>query len=137
MRRTGWMFLLVLGLTVPSWIRAEFVPSNYQEATQATLAKQAEASAGKKFRVTDVFQFCGSDFCVQFLKTKIDTRQFYCFALGEVCLVRMYLRKDHPDTALLLTLKRGDQVTVYGTFDNMGTDFYFMVVDRLVKRKPE
>lgn len=131
------MVLMGMVLTIPSSTRAEFAPSEYREATQATLAKQAEAVAGKKFQVTDVFQFCGSDFCVQFLKTKIDTRQFYCFALGEVCLVRMYLRKDHPDAALLLNLKRGDRVTVYGTFDNMGTDFHFMVVDRLVKQKQE
>ncbi len=133
MRIAAWMFLLVSVLAVPSWTRAEFVPSEYREATQAILAKQAEANAGKKFQVTDLFQFCGSDFCVQFLKTKIDTRQYYCFALGEVCLVRMYIRKDHPDAALLLKLKKGERITVYGTFDNMGTDFHFMVVDRIIR----
>lgn len=137
MRSTGMIFLLAVSLAVPWLARGEFQPSAYQTITQAELVKEPEAHAGKKYRVTDIFQFCGSDFCVQFLKTKINTKEFYCFTLGDLCLVRMYLKKDHPDAVHLRKQEKGDEVTVYGTFDNMGTSFHFMIVDRLVTGKSD
>ena len=132
MNSIGRIILLAVLLAIPSPARGEFQPAGYQAITQAELAKDPRAHAGKKYRVKDIFQFCGSDFCVQFLKTKIDTKEYYCFTLGELCLIRMYLKKDHPDSAQLLKLKKGEGVIVYGTFDKMGTRFHFMIVDRLV-----
>jgi hypothetical protein len=135
MKNIGRIFLLSILLAIPSPARGEFQPADYRAITQAELAKDPGAHAGKKYRVKDIFQFCGSDFCVQFLKTKINTKEYYCFTLGELCLVRMYLKKDHPDAVQLLKQKKGDEVTVYGTFDNMGTRFHYMIVDRLVTGK--
>lgn len=134
-RPVGVVLALMLAMHAVA-ARAEFDPGSYQPITQERLVKDAAANAGKKFSVTDVFQFCGSDFCVQALKEKLDTRRHYCFALGSICLVRMYIRKDHPDAARVTTLRRGDRVTVYGTFDRIGANYNFMVVDRVVVEKP-
>jgi hypothetical protein len=136
MRRYAWLALFcILGLT-PMVARADFNPADYKSSTQADLVKNAEAAAGKKFQVTDPFQFCGSDFCVQ-QKMKINTREYYCFTLGQLCLVRMYIKKDHPEAPVVLGFKKGDKVTVYGTFDKMGSNFNYIVVDRVtVEKKP-
>jgi len=122
-----------LTLFAAASVGAEFDPTAYAPSSQAALVRDAEASAGKKFRVTDTFQYCGSDFCVQVLKTKFDTRRYYCFAVGPVCLIRMYLKKDHPDAPLVLQARRGDLLTVYGTYDRVGADFHYMLVDRVVR----
>lgn len=119
-----------MGLSVPA--RGEFDPVPYKAATQADLVRNPAENQGKKFRVVDDFQFCGSDFCVQVLKTKINTKEYYCFTLGALCLVRMYVKKDHPDAALVQKLRRGDKVTVYGTFDSMGSNYNYLVADHLV-----
>lgn len=124
---------LMLLLSVPA--RAEFDPSAYQAITQSHLVANAEASLGRKFRITDSFQYCGSDFCVQVLRTKINTREYYCFAMGSVCMIRFYLKKDHPDAAVLLKFKKGDTVTVYGTFDRIGNNFNYLVADRVALEK--
>jgi hypothetical protein len=110
----------------------EFNPAAYTAITQEDLVKDPGVHAGKKFRVTDTFQFCGSDFCVQIRKTNINTRDFYCVTLGSLCLVRMYIKKGHPDAPLVEKLKKGDRVTVYGSFDYMGSNYRYMVVDKLV-----
>jgi hypothetical protein len=136
-RNVGRILLLAIFLAIPWTARGEFQPAEYRAITQTELAKEPGGHAGKKYRVTDIFQFCGSDFCVQFLKTKINTKEYYCFTLGELCLIRMYLKKDHPDAVHLLKQKKGDEVTVYGTFDNMGTRFHYMIVDRLVTGKSD
>ena len=109
----------------------EFNPAAYTPITQEELVKNPAAHVGKKYRVTDPFEFCGSDFCVQIQKTKINTREYLCVTLGALCLVRMYVKKDHPDAALVATLTKKDRVTVYGTFDYMGSNYRYMVVDRL------
>ena len=109
----------------------ELNPAAYTPITQEELVKNPAAHVGKKYRVTDPFQFCGSDFCVQIQKTKINTREYLCVTLGALCLVRMYVKKDHPDAALVATLTKKDRVTVYGTFDYMGSNYRYMVVDRL------
>ncbi|HWS15638.1 MAG TPA: hypothetical protein VN450_05530 [Candidatus Methylomirabilis sp.] len=113
----------------------EWNPAAYTVITQEELVKNPAAHMGKKYRVTDPFQFCGSDFCVQIQKTKINTREYFCVTLGALCLVRMYVKKDHPDAPLVSKLKKGDQVTVYGTFDHMGSNYRYMVVDRLTVEK--
>lgn len=133
--RVAAVFLFLL-LLVPFLSRAEFDAAAYRPATQEQLVREAEANAGKKFQVTDTFQYCGSDFCVQVLKTKFDTRQYYCFAIGPVCIVRMYLKKDHPDVPQLLKMKKGERLTVFGTYNLVGKDFHYLVADRVIPEKP-
>jgi hypothetical protein len=129
--------LCVIGIAFfgPAAAFGEFNPADYQVATQGELVKTPAANAGKKYQVTDPFQFCGSDFCVQIQKTKINTRDYYCFTLGPLCLVRMYVKKDNPEAAKVLDLKKGDKVTVYGTFDFMGSNYNYIVADRIVVGK--
>ena len=130
-------FLCVIGVVLfgPGAASGEFNPADYQLSTQAELVKNPGANAGRKFQVTDPFQFCGSDFCVQIQKTKINTRDYYCFTLGPLCLVRMYVKKDHPAAARVISLKKGDKVTVYGTFDFMGSNYNYLVADHVVVAK--
>lgn len=133
MSRIVGLFLL---LAVPVLAGGEeWNPAAYTAITQEELVKDPGVHAGKKFRVTDPFQFCGSDFCVQIRKTNINTRDYYCVTLGSLCLVRMYIKKDHPDAPSVAKLKKGDRVTVYGTFDYMGSNYRYMIVDRLVVEK--
>ncbi|MGE5190734.1 MAG: hypothetical protein ACM3NF_11835 [Gemmatimonadota bacterium] len=113
----------------------EFNPADYPVATQAELVKDPGAHTGRKYQVTDPFQFCGSDFCVQIQKTKINTRDYYCFTLGPLCLVRMYVKKDHPDAPRVLQLKKGDVVTVFGTFDSTGSSYNYIIADHVVVAK--
>lgn len=124
------LFVLAASLASPAF--AGFDASAYAPATQADLVKSPAAHVGKKYQVTDPFQFCGSDFCVQIQKTKINTREYYCFTLGPMCLVRMYVKKDHPDADRVLKLKKGDKVTVFGVFDYMGSNYNYLIVDRVV-----
>ena len=124
--------MLILG---PLTAFAEFNPADYRVATQAELVKDAESHVGKKYQVTDPFQFCGSDFCVQIQKTKINTKDYYCFTLGTLCLVRMYIRKDHPEAPQVLTFKKGDKVTVYGTFDSTGSSYNYVIADHVVVQR--
>jgi hypothetical protein len=128
--------LMVLGiLLLPCLALGEFRPADYIPITQVNLVKDPQAHAGKKYQVKEAFQFCGSDFCVQIHKTKINTRDYYCFTVGAICAVRMYIKKDHPESAQVLKLKKGDMLTVYGTFDFMGSNYHFIVVDRIVVEK--
>ncbi len=129
--KSRFVLLLAAFLVSSAAAGANFDPKEYTPATQADLMKNPEGFEGRKFRVTDPFQFCGSDFCVRNLLGKFNTRDYFCFALGEVCLVRMYIRKDHPETPWVLKLRKGDRVNVYGTFGQIGTDFKYMVVDHI------
>ena len=135
MTRTVRLLVLAILLLAPSVAAAEFNPALYKEISQAELVKDPEAHAFRKYRISDVFNFCGSDFCAQVLKTKIDTRQYYCFNLGVVCMVRMYLKKGHPDAEALQNARKGDTVTVYGTFDYMGSNYHYLVADHVVVGK--
>jgi hypothetical protein len=127
---------LCLLMTLPAFAAGDdFNPAAYRPITQEELVKDPAAHAGKKYRVTDPYQFCGSDFCVQIHKTNLNTKDYYCITLGTLCLVRMYLKKGHPDAPSLEALRKGDLVTVYGTFDYMGSNYRYIVVDRLVVEK--
>ena len=122
-------------LTIPVFAKGEdFNPAAYTAITQEELVKDPGVHAGKKFRVTDLYQFCGSDFCVTIRDKNINTRDYYCITLG-LCMVRMYIKKDHPDAAAAATLKRGSRVSIYGTFDYMGSNYRYMIVDRMVVEK--
>lgn len=131
MRRAFRLSVIGALLLAPLAAFGEFNPADYRAATQEELVKGPASHVGKKYRVADPFQFCGSDFCVQTMKTKINTREYYCFTLGPLCLVRMYVKKDHPDAAQVLKLRKGDKVTVYGTFDYMGSNYNYLIVDRV------
>ncbi|MBE0617691.1 MAG: hypothetical protein IH608_07180 [Proteobacteria bacterium] len=122
--------LLLLLWALPAWA-VEFRPADYQEVTQADLVKQAEEYKEKKVQFTGSFLFTGSDFCYQIRKTKINTRDYFCFALGTPSLVRLYLKKDAEQADQLLNLKKGAKVTAFGTFDSLGADYNFLVVDAI------
>jgi len=132
MIRTCLLALLAIWIAVPLPAWGEFDPAAYRPITQEELVKDPSIHSGKKYTVTDEFQFCGSDFCVQIHKTKINTRDYYCITLGALCLVRMYIKKDHPDAAKVQELRKGDRVTVYGTFDYLGAGYRYILVDRMV-----
>lgn len=135
MRKLSCITVLWILLLLPCLALGEFRPADYTPITQVDLVKDPQAHAGKKYQVREAFQFCGSDFCVQIHKTKINTKDYYCFTVGTVCSVRMYIRKDHPEAAQVLKLKKGDVLTVYGTFDFMGSNYHFIVADRIVVEK--
>ncbi|HEX9205282.1 MAG TPA: hypothetical protein VF853_05090 [Candidatus Deferrimicrobiaceae bacterium] len=128
--------VLCVLVAIPGIARGEeFNPAAYAPISQTELSKNPDAHDGKKYRVSDPFQFCGSDFCVQIQKTKINTREYYCITLGPLCLIRFYIKKDHPDAEKVGTLKKGDMLTLYGTFDHVGSDYRYMVLDRLEVEK--
>ena len=111
---------------------AEVNPADYKAVTQGELVASRDSHVGKKVQVTGQFLFTGSDFCYQIRKTKINTKDYFCFALGVPSVVRLYLKKKHPQADELLSVKKGDKVTAYGTFDSTGADYNFMVIDHLV-----
>ncbi|GAB4263456.1 MULTISPECIES: hypothetical protein [Deferrisoma] len=124
------MMVLAVGLCLVAGVAAaECNPADYEPVTQADLVRHRDEYQGKKVQVTGVFLFTGSDFCYQIRKTKINTRDYFCFALGTPSLVRLYLKKDHPQADELLNLKKGAKVTAYGVFDYLGNDYNYMVVD--------
>lgn len=124
--------ILLLG-TSPAWA-AQIDPGEYRPATQAELVAKADTYVNQKVQVTGTFLFTGSDFCYQIRRTKINTRDYFCFALGTPSLVRLYLKKDHEQADELLNVRKGAQVTAYGTFDSLGADYSYVVVDAIEVR---
>jgi hypothetical protein len=110
--------------------KGAFNAADYKVTTQADILKKPKDFIGKKVSVTDPFQFCGSDFCVQIRTVKINTREYWCFTLGTVCVLRMYLKKDHPQSEELQEARKGDMITVYGTFEEAGALDY-VIVDKI------
>ncbi len=135
MRKLSGIMVLGILLLLPCLALGEFRPADYTPITQVDLVKDPQAHAGKKYQVREAFQFVGSDFCVQIQKTKLNTRDYYCFAVGTICAIRMYIRKDNPEVQPVLKLRKGDILTVYGTFDFMGSNYNYIVVDRIVVEK--
>jgi hypothetical protein len=111
-----------------------FNAAAYKSTTQADILKNPKDFIGKKVTVSDPFQFCGSDFCVQIRSVKINTREYWCFTTGSLCVIRMYLKKDHPQAEEITEARKGDMVTVYGTFEEAGALDY-VIVDRIVVEK--
>lgn len=101
------------------------------EVTQAELSQGREGYGGKNVLVGGQFLFTGSDFCYQIRQTKINTRDYLCFALGPVSLIRFYLKKDHPQVDELLKIKKGMTVKAYGAFDSIGNDYKYVVVEKI------
>ena len=89
---------------------------SYSAHTQAELAGDLKKYAKAKVSVKGAFLFTGSDFCYQVRKTTINTRDYLCFALGPMNLIRFYLKKDHEQVPqhgfVLLTdvVDRGDEL---------------------------
>lgn len=138
-RRAIALFLLAF-LIVPAFaFSAETAPAapaapagekKYAEVSQADLSSGRENFDGRNVLVSGQFLFTGSDFCYQIRKTKINTRDYLCFALGPVSLVRFYLKKDHPQVEELMKVKKGSTIKAYGAFDSIGNDYKYVVVDR-------
>lgn len=110
---------------------AQIDPAAYSPRSQADLVSQYAVHAGKKVQIEGTFVFAGSDFCYQIRKTKINTKDYFCFALGPTSLLRLYLKKDHDQADQLLNLKKGEKVKAFGSFDSQGGDFNYMVVDQI------
>lgn len=102
----------------------------YVEVSQADLSKEMEKFAQKKVSVTGPFLFTGSDFCVNIRKTKINTKDYFCFALGPISLVRFYLHKKHEQAMEIINVKRGAVLKIDGTYDYLGQDYKYVVVDK-------
>ena len=127
--------LLVLTLSLcafsgVAWSADGAGEETYIEVSQADLSKDMEKYGGKKVSVTGPFLFTGSDFCVNIRKTKINTKDYFCFALGPISLVRFYLHKKHPQAMEIINVKRGAVLTLEGTFDYLGQDYKYVVVDK-------
>ncbi|GAB4276886.1 MAG: hypothetical protein Kow0092_32680 [Deferrisomatales bacterium] len=114
----------------PAWGQ-QCDPDEYPEVSQAEIVGNRDAYQGKKVQVSGTFLFSGSDFCYQIRKTKIHTKDYFCFALGTPSLVRLYLKKDHPQADVLMNLRRGAHVTACGVFDYLGADYNYLLVDRI------
>jgi hypothetical protein len=113
------------------------VTEPYEKISQADLSSNLEKYSGRHVEVNGPFLFTGSDFCYQVRKTKINTKDYLCFALGPVSLVRFYLKKDHPQMEELMKVKKGSVVKALGTFDAMGIDYKYIVVDRFTIDPPK
>jgi hypothetical protein len=116
----------VLLSAIPGW--GGLNPDEYEKISQCVLVRERAALAGQKVQITGKF-LQGSEFCHVIRKAGIDTRDYFCFALGKPCIVRMYLHKKHPQIPLLLALEGGDKMTAYGIFDYMGLDYNYMILD--------
>lgn len=133
MRRTKhWITALLLWFAVApvGGVWAE-VAADYKVVSQAELVAAPETFQGQKVKVVGTFLFTGSDFCYQVRKTTINTRDYLCFALGTPSLVRLYLKKDHPQVETLMGLHKGATVEAVGIFDFVGANYNFMVVDEI------
>ena len=127
MRRLIAVFLVaafVFALPLSALAAKEYTPS-----TQAELTRKMDSFLEKDVSVEGTFLFTGSDFCYQVRKTKINTRDYFCFALGPVNLIRFYLKKNHIQVPELMALKKGAKIRAYGQFDAMGRDYKYMIVD--------
>jgi hypothetical protein len=109
----------------------------YEQVSQAKLSTDKDDYRGKNVSVEGPFLFTGSDFCYQIRKTKINTKDYLCFAIGPVSLVRLYLKKSHDQVPSLMSVKKGSSVKAYGKFDFLGNDYKFIVVDKVEVEPPQ
>ena len=117
--------------TAPSHATSVPAPITYLEVTQAELSGNLEKYKDAKVVLRGDFLFTGSDFCYQVRKTTINTKDYLCFALGPMNLVRFYLKKDHEQIPLLMSTKKGQMIRAFGTFGSLGEDYKYLVVDKL------
>lgn len=117
--------------TAPAHAASVPAPITYLEVTQAELSGNLEKYKDAKVAVRGDFLFTGSDFCYQVRKTTINTKDYLCFALGPMNLVRFYLKKDHEQIPLLMSTKKGQMIKAFGTFGSLGVDYKFLVVDKI------
>ncbi len=123
-------FLAVAALfTIVAFPAPSLAAKEFKETTQAELTKDMETFLGKDVWVDGVYQYTSSDFCYQIQKTKINTKEYFCFALGPVNLIRFYLKKNHIQVPELLGMKRGSTIRAYGNFDAVGKDYKYIIVD--------
>lgn len=115
--------------------QGEIQPDAYRKITQCVLVRERRELAGAKVQLSGRF-VAGSRFCYDIGKTGLNTRDYICFALGKPCMIRLYLKKDHPQAELVSALQEGDQVTAYGTFGFLGSDYNYMVLDAILAAGP-
>jgi hypothetical protein len=123
--------------TMPAHAASAPAPVTYIEVTQAELSGNLEKYADAKVAVKGDFLFTGSDFCYQVRKTTINTKDYLCFALGPMNLVRFYLKKDHEQIPELMSTKKGQMIKALGTFGSLGVDYKFIIVDKLEIEAPK
>jgi hypothetical protein len=142
-RLTAFIALLALVAFVPAALAADKAKSRkkakitYEKVSQAKLSTDKEDYKEKHVMVEGPFLFTGSDFCYQIRKTKINTRDYLCFAIGPVSLVRLYLKKTHDLVPVLMGAQKGSTVKAYGKFDFLGNDYKFMIVDKIEVVPPQ
>ena len=103
----------------------------YERISQCVLVRERAALAGQKVQITGDF-LQGSEFCHVIRKAGIDTHDYLCFALGEPCIIRLYLHKDHPQADAVRSLPNGRRVTAYGVFDYLGINYNYVILDGIV-----
>ena len=112
-RLTALMTVMALLAFVPAAFAAEKSGGagagevTYEHVSQAKLSTDKSDYRGKNISVEGPFLFTGSDFCYQIRKTKINTKDYLCFAIGPVSLVRLYLKKDHDQVPSLMGAQKG------------------------------
>ena len=126
--RTWLWVLLPLLLALLGSAPAPLNPEEYQRISQCVLARERDGLAGQKVQLTGTY-LEGSPFCHIIRKAGIHTRDYECFALGEPCIFRLYLHKDHSQAELLRSLEKGVKVTAYGVFDYEGSDYNYLILD--------
>ena len=123
---------LVLWVAAVCWSGPN--PADYKRITQCVLVRERQSLVGTKVQLTGEF-LGGGNFCYKVPKVNIHTKDYLCFAVGKTCMIRLYLKKDDPGMDLLFRLEPGDEVTAYGTFDYLGTDYNYMILDGISVNK--
>ncbi|MBI5016625.1 MAG: hypothetical protein HZB55_14185 [Deltaproteobacteria bacterium] len=130
--RSGIAAVLVLLAGAVGWSGPN--PAEYKRISQCVLVRERQSLVGTKVQLTGEF-LGGGNFCYKVPKVNIHTKNYLCFAVGKTCIIRLYLKKDDPGMDLLFRLEPGDEVTAYGTFDYMGTDYNYMILDGITVKK--
>ncbi len=132
MKRSAVGLIALLLATVAG--SGEINPAKYVKISQCILVRERQSLVGEKVQLTGKF-LEGSNFCET--RRGINTKDYVCFALGKPCIIRLYLKKDNPQVDLLFSLKPGDELTAYGTFNYAGSDYNYVIVDAIaVPPKP-
>jgi hypothetical protein len=126
--RNGRWVLVPLLLVLLGGGPAPLNPEEYLPISQCVLARERAGLSGQKVQLSGTY-LEGSPFCHIIRKAGVNTRDYLCFALGEPCIFRLYLHKDHPQADLLRSLHNGDKMTAYGVFDFEGTDYNYLILD--------
>ena len=121
-----WLVLLMLGAMGNG--PAPLDPTQYERISQCVLARERATLEGQKVQLSGRY-LEGSRFCHIIRKAGVNTRDYHCFALGEPCILRLYLHREHPQAEALRSLEDGEKVTAYGVFGYEGLDYNYVILD--------